>query len=159
MKEKFLWKSWYLMNGEEQSNFKDNDLLSCYLDNIGGNIDDYDEDDFEEYCQEVNDNYFNDDFGEYGNWYYSPLQNQEVAVVGTLGLWNGKHKIEPKKFCNLNKAILACLEDENEIFEDQYGNLHIRAYHHDGTNHFIIKKVVDNKLRCLHFRREVFGCK
>jgi len=134
-------------------------LLDCYLDNTNQDIDDYDKEKFEDYCIDCNNEYFYDDFGKKGNWAYSPLKDVKVAVTGTLGLWNGNPKIEPKKFDNLNEAISACLEDMNEIYEDQYGNLHIKAHHHDGTNHFIIKKVVGNKLRCLHFRKEVFGCK
>ena len=160
MKTYNLWKDWYLMSDKEQKSFlEDGDLLDCYLDNHNEDIDTYDEDDFEEYCQELNDEYFNDDFGDRGNWKYSPLANQKVAVIGTLGLWDGTKKIYPKEFDNLQKAVFACLEDMNEIYEDQYGNLHIKAHHHDGTNHFIIKKVVNDKLRCLHFRREVFGCR
>ena len=160
MKERILWKSWDLMSQEERNQYlTSSDLLDCYLDNTGEDIDDYDAEKFEEYCQEVNDNSFDDDFGEYGNWAYSPLKNQEVEVQGVLGLWNGKHKIIPKKFDNLRKAILACLEDYNIIAEDSYGNLIVSAYHHDGQNLFKIKKVTNKGTRCLHFRREVFGCK
>ena len=161
MKTYLLWKSWYLMS-EEERNFmmSDSDLLDCYLDNYNEDIDTYDKEKFEEYCSFVNDNYFDDDFGDskYSNWYYSSLKDQKVAVIGTLGLWNGTHEIKPTGFENLGRAIRTCLQDENEIYEDQYGNLHIEAHHHDGVNHFIIKKVVDGKLKCLHFRREVFGC-
>ena len=160
MKEKILWKSWYLMSQEEQNQYlTSSDLLSCYLDNTGEDIDDYDKEEFEEYCQEVNDEYFNDDFGENGNWKYSSLANQKVEVQGILGLWDGKHKIMPKEFDNLREAILACLEDYNIIAEDSYGNLIVSAYHHDGQNLFKIKKVTDKGVRCLHFRREVFGCR
>ena len=158
MKNNILWKSWDLMSLDEQNEFK-KDALDYYLDNNNEDIEDYDEEAFEDYCREVNDSYFDDDFGVYGNWKYSPLANQQVAVTGILGLWNGKHKVIPKKFDNLREAILACMEDYNIIAEDGYGNLIISAYHHDGQNKFIIKKVTDKGLRCLHFRREVFGCR
>ena len=161
MKEKILWKSWYLMSQEERNAYlRSEDLLDCYLDNTGEDIDDFDKEKFEEYCQEVNDEYFNDNFGESGNWAFSPLRNQKVEVQGILGLWDGKHKIIPKQFDNLREAILACLEDYNIIAEDSYGNLIISAYHHDGQNLFKIKKALpNNQVRCLHFRREVFGCR
>lgn len=159
MKTYTLYKDWYLMSQEEENEFlEDSDLLSCYLDNTNEDIDTYDKEDFEEYCQETNENYFNDNFGNYGNWKYSNLKNQKVAVIGALGLYNGIKKIYPKEFDNVQEAVYACLEDYNEIYEDSYGNLHIEAYHYDGTNHFIVKKVVNGKLRCLHFRKEVFGC-
>ena len=158
MKEKILWKSWYLMSQEEQNEFlEDGDLLACYLDNYHEDIDTYVQEEFEEYCQEVNDEYFNNDFGKDGNWAYSPLKDQEVEVQGILGLWDGKHKVVPKKFDNLSEAISACLEDYNIIAEDSYGNLIISAYHHDGQNKFIIKKSTPKGPRCLHFCKTVFG--
>ena len=160
MKEKILWKSWELMSLEERNQYlTSSDLLDCYLSNTGEDIDNYDKEKFEEYCQEVNDEYFNDNFGKGGNWAFSPLRNQKVEVQGILGLWDGKRKIIPKQFDNLREAILACLEDYNIIAEDSYGNLIISAYHHDGQNLFKIKKVTDKGTRCLHFRREVFGCR
>lgn len=151
MKTYTIYKDWYLMSQEEKNEFlEDGDLLACYLDNYHEDIDTYNQEEFEEYCQEMNDNSF--------DYKFCGLENQKVVVIGELGLWNGNKKIYPKEFDNVKKAVYACLEDYNEIYEDSYGNLHILAYHHDGTNHFIVKKLVDNKLRCLHFRKEVFGC-
>ena len=154
--EKIIWKSWDLMSLDEQNEFK-KDALDYYLDNNNEDIEDYDVEAFEDYCREVNDSYFDDDFGANGNWKYSSLKNQKVAVVGVLGLWNGKKKIIPTEFDNLRKALSQCLEDYNIIAEDSYGNLIVSAYHHDGQNLFKIKKVTDKGLRCLHFRKEVFG--
>ncbi|MDV3429129.1 MAG: hypothetical protein LIR50_19225 [Bacillota bacterium] len=157
-KVKTIFKDWYLMDAEEQEVFRQG-LLENYLDdNEFEDIENYDEDAFEEYCIDTNSIYFEDDFGEHGNVSYSPLANQEVVVIGNLGLWNGNHKIIPHKYKNVNLAIRSCLQDENHIYEDRYGNLHIEAHHHDGTNHFIIKKLVNGKMRCLHFMKEVFGC-
>ena len=159
MKERILWKSWALMSQEEQNEYLTcSDLLDCYLDNTRQDIDTYNKEEFEEYCQEVNDECFLDDFGKNGNWAYSPLKNQEVEVQGVLGLWYGKRKVK-QRFDNLYEALKACTEEYNIIAEDSYGNLIISAYHHDGQNLFKIKKVTDKGVRCLHFRREVFGCK
>lgn len=153
---KILWKSWDLMSLEEQAEFKQ-DALEYYLDNTNEDIEDYDVDAFENYCREVNDDYFDADFGEMGNWKFSSLGKQKVAVTGILGLWDGKHTIRPKVYDNLREALADCWEDLNIIAEDGYGNLIVSAYHHDGQNKFIIKKVTDKGLRCLHFRKEVFG--
>ena len=40
------------------------------------------------------------------------------------------------------EAIKACFEDYNKVYW-QDKNLKIKAIHHDGTNHFIIKKLTD----------------
>lgn len=154
---KTLWKSWDLMSLDEQNEYlRSDDLLECYLDNTGEDIDTYDKEDFERYCQEVNESYFDDDFGRNGNWSCSPLKNQKVEVQGVLGLWYGKKPVKAR-FDNLYDAIQQCLENYNIIAEDSYGNLIVSAYHHDGQNKFIIKKVTDKGLRCLHFTKEVFG--
>lgn len=95
MKEKILWKSWELMSLDERNEYlTSDDLLDCYLSNTGENIDNYDKEKFEEYCQEMNDDYFYCDFGKDGNWAYSPLKNQKVEVQGVLGLWNGKRPVK-----------------------------------------------------------------
>lgn len=152
-----IYKDWDLMTIEEQEKFK-KDSLDDYLEDANEDIDTYNQNDFEEYCQRVNSDYYFDDFGEkYSNLSSSPLANQKVVVTGVLGLWCGKKKIKNQPFDSLAKAVARCLEDDNEIYEDQYGNLHIEAHHHDGVNHFIIKKATIKGLRCLHFRREVFG--
>lgn len=154
MKEKILWKSWELMSLDEQAT-----LRKEYKENLDYECDEGDEEKLDERIAQYIDDTFDDDFGESGNWKYSSLANQKVEVQGVLGLWNGKHKITPKRFDNLREAILACMEDYNIIAEDSYGNLIISAYHHDGQNLFKIKKVTDKGVRCLHFRREVFGCR
>lgn len=159
MRKRELWKDWCLMSKDEQDKYlNDENFLECYLDNTNSDIDIYNKEEYKEYCIDCINEYFNDDFGQAGNWFFSPLKNQKVAVTGLLGLWNGIKKIQPKEFNNLYEAIQACLEEYNELYEDQYGNLHILAHHHDGTNSFVIKKVTDKGLRCLHFCKEVFGC-
>lgn len=157
--DRVLWESWELMSQEEQNAFlNSSDLLDCYLSNHPDiDIDTYDKDDFEEYCADVNNEYFEDDFGRLGNWTCSPLQNQEVVIQGELGLWDGKHQIRPERCANLYVAIQKCLQDYNVIAEDGYGNLIVCAHHHDGVNRFVIKKVTDKGVRCLHFCKTVFG--
>jgi hypothetical protein len=136
------------MSSKEQE-----DLKKCYMEDEDREYEPDDEE-LDEYISST----FDDDFGDkYSNLSCSKLANQKVAVIGELGLWDGRHKIIPKEFDSLSRAIHACLEDLNRVYEDQYGNLHVEAHHHDGVNCFIIKKVTDKGLRCLHYRKEVWG--
>lgn len=160
MKNKILWQSWDLMSEKEQQSYlTSQDLLDCYLDNTNQDIDDYDTEEFENYCREVNGDYFYDDFGKDGNWAFSSLKNARVVVSGSLGLWDGAHTIEPKEFDNLYEAIQQCIgkSDYVKIEENRYGGFNIYASHHDGTNHFIIRRITDKGYRALHFSKEVFG--
>ena len=123
MENKVIWKSWDLMSQEEKNEFLDDgDLLACYLDNYHEDFATYVEEEFEEYCREVNNDYFNNYFGKSGSWILS-LKNVKIEVQGKLGLWDGTHTIYPVKFDNLYDAIQKCLEDYNEIYEDEQGNL------------------------------------
>ena len=69
---------------------------------------------------------------------YSNLGTLECVITGDLGLWDGKHTIQPV-YANLGQCITKCVSngDEVEIYEED-GELKIDAYHHDGTNHFTI---------------------
>ena len=63
-------------------------------------------------------------------------------VIASLGLWNGR--FDGGKIIDgyLNEAIRSCFEDYNKVYW-QDKNLKVKAIHHDGTNHFIIKKLTD----------------
>ena len=63
------------------------------------------------------------------------------AVVGNLGLWNGRHDIYPKTFNSIKDAIYACTEDFNKIYIED-NELCIKAIHHDGINYFTIKRCI-----------------
>lgn len=151
-KHKFIYKTWNQYTLDEQENMI-NDLR----------------DDYPEYSEErlyelaadiINNDYYDDDFGKHGNVSFSSLKDQEVLITGKLGLWNGPHKIKPVKASNIVEAVSTCCgrdTEELEIYEDGYGNFILDAYHHDGCNHFIIKKLTDKGPRCLHFCREVYG--
>jgi hypothetical protein len=69
---------------------------------------------------------------------YNNLGTLECVVTGSLGLWDGRHTIQPV-YDNLAKCITKCLNasDEIEIYEVD-GELKIDAYHHDGINRFTI---------------------
>lgn len=63
-------------------------------------------------------------------------------IIASLGLWNGR--FDGGKIIDgyLHEAIRECFEDYNRVYW-QDKNLKIEATHHDGTNHFIIKKLTD----------------
>lgn len=145
MKKTTIWKSYDLYTLKEEEEF-----LEFLREEYGD-----DDDNLIERAYEIVNDYFWDDFGKNGNIAYSSLKNTKCVLKGELGLWDGKHKICPMEFNSIEEAILACMEDSNEIYEDQYGNLCINAYHHDGMNHFVIKRKTDKGLRCVRFRASV----
>ena len=68
--------------------------------------------------------------------------NVICVVTGTLGLWNGRHGIEPKVFPSLKDAINECVSNMDYVIvtEDE-GEILVKAIHHDGNNNFIIHKL------------------
>ena len=105
-------------------------------------------------------------------------------LTGTLGLWDGKCKggFIFKTFDEFCKCLNDCCYIE---ITDNKGHLEIKCSHHDGTNHFEIKRISDfgwewynnhcydfydeelhtkmwnnNFMTSLpHFARDVYGCK
>ena len=146
MKKNTIYKTVGLYTKEELEQIKKD--YEC-RDIINGEYNDIDEEDLQDY----NDVEWNYSFGDEASWKTGWVNNTKVIVVGELGLWNGNKKITPKQFDTIMEAVSNCIKDmdEVEIYEDAYANLKIDAYHHDGTNHFIIKKYEDKKQRCLHF--------
>ena len=85
----------------------------------------------EELCWEDEQNnlesFFND-----GNW----------LVVGTLGLWDGRH--DGGKVCNSFREISRAWDDCNYIkLWDENGHFYIECSHHDGTNCFEVKRLTN----------------
>ena len=148
MKKNVIYKSPGLYTKKELEEIKND--YDC-RDITNGEYNDIDEEDIQEY----NDVEWNYSFGDEASWKDTELDNQEIVVLGTLGLWNRAPKVK-KVFDSLSKAISACLDgmDDVEIFEDQYGNLKIDGYHHDGCNHYILKKN-GSRPKCLHFTKEL----
>lgn len=63
-------------------------------------------------------------------------------IIASLGLWNGRFDGGRLVEGTLSEAIQTCFEDYNKVYW-QDKNLKVEAIHHDGTNHFIIKKLTD----------------
>ena len=117
-KKRTIWKSWELFSREEEEAFlNDSELLDCYLDNYNEDIDTYDKEQFEEYCRELHDEYYLDDFGDHGNLHYSKLkdvycQHTVTEIKNKFTKKFGKKKarklaaINDLKPIELNEAIL-----------------------------------------------------
>lgn len=76
-------------------------------------------------------------------------------VKGTIGLWNGTHKVE---ICNesisklIKLLVRQCNPDRIRIYIKD-GNLRVDTAHHDGNNHFVIYDCSTNRIRklCKYF--------
>lgn len=70
------------------------------------------------------------------------IHNEEGSylVIASLGLWNGRFPGGKIIKGSLYDVIIKCFEDYNTIYMEGK-QLKIDAIHHDGTNHFIIKKL------------------
>lgn len=65
--------------------------------------------------------------------------NVPVVITGTLGLWDGRHKISPVRVDSVYQAVQLCMdgrsiEDVDVKWVD--GVIMVYAHHHDGTNIF-----------------------
>ena len=71
------------------------------------------------------------------NMYYSRYKNMPCMIVGSDGLWDGRHTIVPVKCDDIMEAIDKCL---NQNFSYEYdirtvdGHIEVNLTHHDGTN-------------------------
>lgn len=151
MKKYSLWKDWYLMTKEEEKMWLD-DAKEFWME---GAEDDEEEPDYEqlqEECIMMNNDYFDDLMNELKRY----LDNAKIKVYANLGLWYGNKECN-REFKNIKNAISECCEDYNEIYEDRYGNLYMDAYHHDGCNTFLFKKIIDGKEQAIKYRKNVLG--
>lgn len=154
MKKRIIWSDYWLMDDEEREYEREDckKFLSESYDE-----DEITEDLIDDEIRFRQDSYFNDEFdSKYGILTTHKYNNTKVRVFADLGLWYG-HKECYRDFNTIREAIMECLEDMNSIYEDGYGNLHIEAHHHDGCNHFVIKKFEDNKIRTLQYLKNVWG--
>lgn len=64
------------------------------------------------------------------------------VVIADLGLWNGRQGAYKTTKEDLWKTICSCCEDYNCLFVKNR-RLFLDACHHDGTNHFEIRRLTD----------------
>lgn len=117
---------------------------------------------FKEYCMDndIDHTQYNEESERFINWLYDSLSmdwddlmtnikydknnNVDCVVVGSLGLWDGRHDIDAKHFPTLDKAINACVSGcDCIIIAENEGVIDIKGIHHDGTNNFEIHKLND----------------
>ena len=120
---------------------------------------------FKDYCEDngIDHTQYNEDSEFFHNWVYDTLSmewddlmsnikydknnNVNCIVVGSLGLWDGRHDIDPKHFPTLEKAIYACISGcDYIIITENEGVINIKGIHHDGTNQFNIHKLNEQGL-------------
>ena len=63
-------------------------------------------------------------------------------ITGTLGLWDGRHEIEPVEMDSLKEAVEKCFGSNEYIKLMTNGELYfVDGIHHDGTNKFVITRI------------------
>lgn len=78
------------------------------------------------------------------------------VIMGSLGLWNGRHEIYATPTNDFEEAIRKCVKDCDYIEVCQVGgHIEVSASHHDGTNHFEIH-LLNNKGIDAKYRLEMF---
>ena len=114
--------------------------------------------DYLEWCKENDRNHDTKESQSFYNYVYSSLDiewddlmlnikndndcQEECVVLGTLGLWTGRHEINAKKFFGLKDAINACVTNiDYIIIKEENGVIYVNAIHHDGVNIFEIHKL------------------
>ena len=98
-----------------------------------------DSEDYWDYVHETQSMWYND---EMDNIKFSKENDTPVIVIGTLGLWDGRHDIYPVLCDSLHDAIEKCVgRCDNVRVEFNNGIIEVDGYHHDGTNSFSIMKL------------------
>lgn len=69
----------------------------------------------------------------------SEYENRHYMVTGSLGLWDGSHKVRPRVCYGLVNTIMSCTENQGIEDFDVFINegedyITVHAKHHDGTN-------------------------
>lgn len=77
------------------------------------------------------------------NMRYSKYANRNFVITGSLGLWDGKHIIQPVVMNGLVDTIMKCVSGRDicnyDVFiNDDEDYITVHAMHHDGTNVFQI---------------------
>lgn len=134
-------------------------LLSTFVD-----TNDFDYDDYLEFCEMNNIEPAEKDSPEFYEWCVDETNlNIECdwenlteydkdfshfVITGKLGLWNGKHEILPIIEDSLCNAIKKCISggsilDYKVTLDTETGVVSVSAHHHDGVNFFNIYLLTD----------------
>lgn len=100
---------------------------------------------FYDWCADTQSIYYRDDLS---NLNSSKLQYRTFVIEGSLGLWNGRTTIKPIVVCGIMNAINRCfrrsIHDLDATLDTRDGVIYVNAYHHDGTNSFILRMLNKN---------------
>lgn len=78
------------------------------------------------------------------NLEFSENNHCECVLIGSLGLWHGRHNVI-RKFVSVKEAILTAANNMDYITVEQInGHLKLTCVHHDGSNRFEIH-LLNNK--------------
>lgn len=93
----------------------------------------YEPTDFDEWVADTVQEYYLQDIANIRDY---EKYNVPVVIRGTLGLWDGRHKIEPVQVGSVYEAIERCLGHSIADVEVKWvdGAIMVYAYHHDGCN-------------------------
>lgn len=74
----------------------------------------------------------------------SEYENRHYMVTGSLGLWDGSHKVRPRVCYGLVNTIMSCtekqgIEDFDVFINEGEDCITVHAKHHDGTNVYEIR--------------------
>lgn len=105
------------------------DLEDCYPDEDG-----YTDEDRQEIAYNTNMDYY---FDEQINLDID--LNQPIIIIANLGLWNGRRSGYKEIKGNIKNCLTDVVDDENEWYVDERGDLRGTGWHHDGTNHYLYR--------------------
>lgn len=67
------------------------------------------------------------------------FERNTLVATGTVGTWLGRSA--GGKIIDSLSEFTSLFEDDNTLYEDEKGNLFLRAAHHDGTNYISFRKL------------------
>ena len=69
--------------------------------------------------------------------------SQPILVIGSLGLWNGRHSGYREIESGNIRDCLSARHDYTTWYVDRHGDLRCDDIHHDGTNHYLYRVFKD----------------
>lgn len=97
-------------------------------------------------------------------WFDDERRNLDIATrnpilaIANLGLWNGPHMGYKILHGNVNSIFSAAVGDYRTFFADNH-NVQCDDIHHDGTNHYLFRVLVDDEQFCAPLLDAIIKCK
>jgi len=136
MERKLLFDSESWLDNIGNKDYYDSYLEWCEINNKTPH--DMNSDKFMEWAIEDSWNTVSD---EIANLKYSKEIEGMWCIYGTLGLWDGRHKIIPDFAKNIETAIQKCTPSSDYHIKATYDEkaIYLEIAHHDGTNNFTLR--------------------